>query len=297
MKRFRESRNCRSVFLSLFFFFVGCMLTLNLTPIDKTCIVDNEDKEYSIMQNSKLKNPDLIILILSAAKNLEKRNVVRKTWLKLGAKNSLPASYKFKHYFVIGSLGLTTDEILHLSNEQSQYADILILPIYDSYQNLTLKVLRSFEWLDEQYNYGLGFQYALKCDDDSFVNLPNLLDEIPKMEKTLSKSNLQYNLNLPPEKLNQFITVNVQTNDPSKPTPGIYLTFCIFLHVKSMFLVANMSLYWGYFHGNAKIKTSGKWKESDWIVCDRYVPYALGGGYILSKSLITYIAKNADQLK
>lgn len=224
MRRFKENRNCHSVFLSLFSFFVGCMLTLNLTPIDKTCIVDNEDKEYSIMQNSKLKNPELIILILSAPKNLERRNVVRKTWLKLGAKNSLPASYKFKHYFVIGSLGLTTDEILHLSNEQSQYADILILPLYDSYQNLTLKVLKSFEWLDEQYNYGLGFKYALKCDDDSFVNLPNLLDEILKMEKTLSKSNLQYNLNLPPEKLNQFITVNVQTNDPSKPTPGIYLT-------------------------------------------------------------------------
>lgn len=83
--------------------------------------------------------------------------------------------------------------------------------------------------------------------------------------------------------------------------PDLYLvllySLSLLLHSKLIFLVANMSLYWGYFHGNAKIKTSGKWKESDWIVCDRYVPYALGGGYILSKSLITYMARNADQLK
>lgn len=278
MRKARENKHYRSIFLALFSFFLGCMLTLNLTPIDKTCIIDNKDREYNIMQNSKLKNPELVILILSAPKNLERRTVIRETWLALGKNAASTSSYRFKHYFVMGSLGLTGDEVLHLSAEQSEFGDILILPVYDSYKNLTEKVLRSFEWLDEQFDYGLGYKYTLKCDDDSFVNLPALLSEIPKIELTLSNSNLQFSLNLPPEKLNHFITTDVQINGNSVQ-------------------VLNMSLYWGYFHGSAKVKTSGKWKETDWIACDRYVPYALGGGYILSKPLVNFIANNADYFR
>ncbi|KAL1513377.1 hypothetical protein ABEB36_002796 [Hypothenemus hampei] len=281
MRKIRESRQCRSLFFALFSFILGSMITLNLTPINKTCIVDNTDKEYNIMQNSKLKNPELIIIIMSAPKNLDRRSVIRSTWLSLGKKTGLTSSFKFKHYFVLGSIGLSNDEVLHLSAEQSEFSDILILPIHDGYENLTGKVLKSFEWLDEQYNYGLGYKYVLKCDDDSFVNLPLLLSEIPKMEKTLSNSNLKFPLNLSPEELNQFITTDVQMNE----------------NVKTNFHINNVSLYWGYFHGNAKIKTAGKWKENDWITCDRYVPYALGGGYILSKPLITFLANNAKYFR
>lgn len=282
MRKVRENKYYRTAFVALFFFFLGCLLTINLTPIDKTCILDNTDREYNIMQNSKLKNPELIILILSAPKNLDRRTIIRDTWLTLD-KSSVSSSvqYRFKHYFVIGSMGLTNDQVLHLSAEQSQYSDILILPMYDSYTNLTEKVLKSFEWLDGQYDYGLGFKYVLKCDDDSFINLHYLLAEIPKMEYTLANSNLQFALNLSPEKLNHFITTNVQTNEK----------------VANNILVQNMSLYWGYFHGSAKIKSGGKWQESNWISCDRYVPYALGGGYVLSKSLVSFIGKNSEYLR
>lgn len=281
MRKARENKYYRTAFIALFSFFLGCLLTINLTPIDKTCIIDNTDREYNIMKNSKLKNPELVVLIFSAPKNLAKRNVIRETWLILNdSKLGSGVKYRFKHYFVIGSMGLSSDQVLHLSAEQSQYNDILILPLYDSYKNLTEKVLRSFEWLDGQFEYGLVYKYVLKCDDDTFVNLNSLLIEIPKMEYTLANSNLQFPLNLPPDKLNHFITINMQANDKT-----------------ANILVQNMSLYWGYFHGSAKVKTSGKWKESDWITCDRYVPYALGGGYMLSKNLVTFIGKNADYLR
>ncbi|KAL7287253.1 hypothetical protein TKK_0018382 [Trichogramma kaykai] len=56
-------------------------------------------------------------------------------------------------------------------------------------------------------------------------------------------------------------------------------------------------LYWGYFDGRARVKRSGPWKETDWFLCDLYLPYALGGGYILSYNLVTFIADNADYLK
>ncbi|CAG9768988.1 unnamed protein product [Ceutorhynchus assimilis] len=281
MRKVRETKYYRPILLSLFSFVLGCMLTINLTPIDKTCIIDNTDHEYNVMQNSKLRNPELIILIFSAPKNLEKRQVLRETWLDMGREISATASYRYKHYFIIGSLGLSENEVLHLSDEQSEFGDILVLPVYDSYNNLTEKVLQAYVWLDEQYEYGLGYKYALKCDDDSFVNLPALLIEIPKMENTLGNSNLQFPLNLPPEKLNHFITTDVQTNQ----------------EFGKNLQVVNMSFYWGYFHGNAKIKTAGKWKEDDWISCDRYLPYALGGGYILSKNLVSFISNNNEYLR
>ncbi|KAF3428578.1 hypothetical protein E2986_03600 [Frieseomelitta varia] len=56
-------------------------------------------------------------------------------------------------------------------------------------------------------------------------------------------------------------------------------------------------LYWGFFNGKAQVKRSGPWKETDWILCDYYLPYALGGGYILSYNLVKFIATNADILK
>lgn len=56
------------------------------------------------------------------------------------------------------------------------------------------------------------------------------------------------------------------------------------------------SLYWGYFDGRATPKAKGKWTEGDWFLCDRYLPYALGGGYVLSRDLVRAISVNADKL-
>lgn len=57
------------------------------------------------------------------------------------------------------------------------------------------------------------------------------------------------------------------------------------------------SFYWGFFDGRAHVKTKGKWAEKDWFLCDRYLPYALGGGYVLSQDLIQRIATSADSLE
>lgn len=130
--------------VSIFSFIVGCMVTINLAPIEKTCRLDNRDRGYDIMNNSKLKSPEVIVLILSAPKNAERRNVIRNTWLKLvdniKETDEQNIKFKMKHHFVVGSLGLTVDEVLHLTAEQSQYSDMLILPMQDSYKNLTYKV-------------------------------------------------------------------------------------------------------------------------------------------------------------
>ena len=56
-------------------------------------------------------------------------------------------------------------------------------------------------------------------------------------------------------------------------------------------------LYWGFFNNGSEIVKEGKWAEPEPYICDKYVSYALGGGYVLSKDLVTYIVDNSDKLK
>ena len=53
-------------------------------------------------------------------------------------------------------------------------------------------------------------------------------------------------------------------------------------------------MYWGFFDGRAHVKKAGKWAEKNYVLCDRYLPYALGGGYVLSHDLVHYLAINSD---
>nr|XP_033777025.1 beta-1,3-galactosyltransferase 6 [Geotrypetes seraphini] len=55
-------------------------------------------------------------------------------------------------------------------------------------------------------------------------------------------------------------------------------------------------LYWGFFSGRGLVKAAGKWKESAWVLCDYYLPYALGGGYVLSWDLVHYLRLSRDYL-
>lgn len=260
----------KTFLVGIFSFIIGCMITINLAPIERTCKLDKIDREYNIMSNAKLKSPDLLVLILSAPKNLNKRNTVRNTWLKLYRDDD--EKEKMKYYFVIGSLGLSFDEVMHLSSEQSEHHDILLLPINDTYNNLSYKVLKSFVHLKDLTEVSLDFGYVLKCDDDSFVRIDSILHEIAHLEIIYMKSD--YKLMNFHEDKSPYVSVNYQIQDTNRKR-----------------------LYWGYFKGNARVKSKGKWKEDDWILCDYYLPYAQGGGYVLSKELVLYLAKNFDDLK
>lgn len=269
-------RKHKLILLSTFSFLIGCMLTLALIPIDRTCRLENTDREFNIMNDSKLKSPELIVLILSAPDNFAKRNTIRETWLKL--EHRARVHVKFKHFFVIGGLGLSVAGNKAVNNEQLKYNDVLILPLHDSYKNLTQKVLKSFEWLQGHYElFDVDFKYVLKCDDDSFVRIDNLMQELAQIELIYLKTDFE-DLKLMKGDTSPFLRVNWQVND-FKPTDE------------------DLSLYWGYFNGNAKVKSSGKWKESSWMLCDNYLPYALGGGYVLSRKLVGFLAQNADYLR
>nr|XP_027200300.1 beta-1,3-galactosyltransferase 6-like [Dermatophagoides pteronyssinus] len=223
--------------------FILCFILINIIfgSINKSAkLIDNHSDQ--IIVNQFLNNFDhhfLICIVFTSVKNLARRNCIRDTWLNLG--NNL----QFKHYFVIGTNDLSSEAKISLINEQQQHNDLMLLTnLSDTYQNLSLKLIQSFQWISNHHQN--KFEYLIKVDDDSFARID-----------TIYKYLEQRNLN----KLNK------------------------------------LPFYWGFFDGRAHVKQKGVWKEKNWFLCDRYLPYALGGGYILSYQLIEFVANNSHWLQ
>lgn len=200
------------ILLSTLSFILGCTLTLfylHATTF-KTIALPQGHNRYK-----------LLVLVTSAVKNQNRRDAIRETW---GRPNG-----NVEILFVLS-------RHRRLNAEKLVHNDILEVDVPDEYRLLSRKLLESFNSVRAMH-----FEYLLKCDDDSFVDVPRVIGELER--------------------------------------------------------APNTRYYWGYFDGDAHIKRAGKWKETGWILCDKYLPYALGGGYILSKDLIIYIVNNRDYLR
>lgn len=198
-------------FLASFSFILGCTLTMFI--LHTVTLKPNPSPNVIRLR--------LLVLVMSAVKNRNYRDAIRETWAQ--PKDDV------KILFVVSKArSLNPENLLH--------NDMLEVDEKEGFRLLTRKVLASFSGVHD-----INFDYLLKCDDDSFVNIPLIFNELEYMPK------------------NRF--------------------------------------YWGYFYGNARVQKTGKYKEAEWVLCDRYLPYAVGGGYVLSKDLIIYIVKNQDYLR
>ncbi|XP_049547626.1 uncharacterized protein LOC125958359 isoform X3 [Anopheles darlingi] len=66
------------------------------------------------------------------------------------------------------------DELqLRILNESETYGDIIQESFIDSYNNLTLKTIMMLKWVTN--NCDGKVKFLMKCDDDTFVNVPNLV--------------------------------------------------------------------------------------------------------------------------
>ena len=45
------------------------------------------------------------------------------------------------------------------------------------------------------------------------------------------------------------------------------------------------------------ISILGKWADTNYKLCDRYIPYALGGGYVIGRELVKFVADNSRLLE
>jgi len=208
-------RRLTYLFLVSFAFILGCTLTLFFLHVTTL---------KSIIDPPQVPRYKLLVLVISAVKNHKRRDAIRVTW-----GSSAGSLENVKVLFV-------SSRDQHLNAEKLVHDDVLEVDVPDEYQLLTQKLLESLDGVRD-----MSFEYLLKCDDDSFVNLPRVVSELERV-----------------------------------PANGFY---------------------WGYFSGAARVHTAGKWKETKWTMCDFYLPFALGGGYVLSKDLVMFIVNNRHHLK
>lgn len=224
---------------------VGCFSTGLLigwiTHLDTTCLTKGPEEHHLAHESLKTQidshdpkeHAFLVVLITSAKNYKDRRDAIRESWLRLHGDRRL------KYYFALGSLEMDESDLSALEKEKSEHNDMIIFPqVKDTYSGLTHKLLASLKWIANKHS----FSYLLKVDDDSFVHLDVLYDELAHRKET-------------------------------------------------------SKLYWGYFVGASHIQKSGQWAESNWFLCDRYLPYAVGGGYVLSSDLVDYITSNAHLLQ
>lgn len=292
MFRCRHHKVIMNILLIVFAFVFGCTITLSLLSVEKDCD-KGQTNSLSQQSDSGERGVFLVVLILSAPKNVIERNTIRNTWLKSTPRhfdNSPSAEREFR-YDEKGFL--VQDSVSAQRNQLEQFKRSMEKPLPQTEQNVkilhyfaigtsslatsefaALKIenekqkdllligdLRdSYANLTQKLLRSIdaldnmsSFKYLLKVDDDTYVKLDLLLADLLAHDIAVSR---------------QFYSIQ-------KPKP---------------------ELYWGYFSGRANIKTRGHWREKSFNLCDRYLPYALGGGYVISRKLVALIAVNSHLL-
>ena len=113
----------------------------------------------------------VLVMVLTRPRSSEWRKAIRNTW----AKNASQGTHEVKVLFSIGTGSLHKKILEELNNELNTFGDLLLLPsVCDSYDNLTLKVLRSFVSASSSYS----FDYLLKIDTDTFIIFDAFLNEL-----------------------------------------------------------------------------------------------------------------------
>jgi beta-1,3-galactosyltransferase 1 len=113
---------------------------------------------------SSVKHLKMLILILSAATNFQKRDIIRETW---GNTSSYSQYGIVKLLFLLGK-SVDTDIQRNIREEFKRHADILQGQVIDSYQNLSHKTVLGLKWLNERCR---NSEFILKTDDDIVVNM------------------------------------------------------------------------------------------------------------------------------
>ncbi|CAL9760942.1 unnamed protein product [Musa acuminata subsp. burmannicoides] len=127
---------------------------------------------------------ELFIGILSAGNHFAERMAVRKAWMRTVRKSSNMVA----RFFV--ALHGRKEVNVELKKEAEFFGDIVIVPFLDSYDLVVLKTVAICE-------YGVhtvSARYIMKCDDDTFVRVDSVLNEVKKVssDKSLYVGNMNY---------------------------------------------------------------------------------------------------------
>lgn len=136
------------------------------------------------------------VLIASAPSNYERRDSIRKSWMKLAINierdiekawgNQKPV---IRFLFVVGNGGLRRNDKRLLDTENRMHRDLLILDEFiDSYKALTPKMLLSLKWISNRMK---KLEYLIKCDDDSFLRIDHIIHNLEMYAPAMDTSEIR----------------------------------------------------------------------------------------------------------
>ena len=175
----------------------------------------------------------LLILVPSLPLGSDSRQLIRDTWFE-GLNNSEDVALRF----IVGTKSVETEKIIKITEENGTFGDIIFIDLKESYNALTNKTLALINWA----HHHIKFSYLLKCDDDSYAFVKNI---IVQLKKRPTNTKLYYG--------NVLMTV--------KPA-----------------------------HGKSKCA------DKNWNLGPYYIPFAMGGGYILSHDLVSFVSRHIPHL-
>uniref|UniRef100_A0A6B0VCG5 Hexosyltransferase n=1 Tax=Ixodes ricinus TaxID=34613 RepID=A0A6B0VCG5_IXORI len=139
-------------------------------PIETT---DDLPNAHSVVLSCK-RNLDYLFFVHTSPDHHLHRKILRGA---LG-KDSLSIAYNWTIVFFVG-LSANKDTSRAIEREAALHGDIVVLPYYDTYKNLTYKFVYGMKWVTE---YCSGVKYVVKMDDDVVINLAVMmkyLNEVP----------------------------------------------------------------------------------------------------------------------
>lgn len=197
------------IITSIFFFYLGCGITLSVVRMD--CVDSGQtSKSHTGISEITFNHVEYAVLILSGPDNILRRDAIRTTWCNLANNlfiengeilygwnyswNRPHMSNSFvKCFFVIGTQNLNIETLLLLEKENKNSLDLLLLEdLQDKYENLATKMMSTLIWFNDNLK---KLKYVIKCDDDSFVRIDLIIRDLdayapemnaPQIEKYVS---------------------------------------------------------------------------------------------------------------
>ncbi|XP_052080726.1 beta-1,3-galactosyltransferase 5-like [Mytilus californianus] len=229
----------------------------------------------------------LAILIFSNPSNIERRQVIRETWLS-DIKSSI------RYVFVVAR-NTNSDHKKELQEEIDEHKDIVQFDFIDSYKNLTFKTVSSFKWIIAVCPRA---SYVLKIDDDMWLNKKALTSVLehgavkgsiggnchrgeppirdPGNKYYIPWSSYPYGIYPPFCSGTAYVVdfqvmkgiVNVSKDVPYFPLEDIYVALCM---TKLKAKVINL-----YGFNSVRVRANPCWLKSDWLVTTHeFLPFEL----------------------
>ncbi|XP_055849577.1 beta-1,3-galactosyltransferase 6 [Episyrphus balteatus] len=288
----RRMNNLITLFSAIFAFFFGSFLTTIVTNIEKC---PSKTTVSKLEQNHDI---FLMVLVLSAPNYIDKRQIIRDTWLKVA--RPLVQPYYPEDFVYVPDYDedgfLEMESVAEQSNRIRNYLDWL-----DGVEN----AVASRRFIKIKHYFAIGTQNLspvlmgeLRKEQNEFNDMLFLLDVRDSYANLTKKliSSLEHLTNH--ESFTYLLKVDDDSYVKMDYLVNELVSFDRKLIRKSSEYKTNPipELYWGFFNGRAAIKTRGQWKEEHYYICSKYAPYALGGGYVISRSIAEYIDANSQIL-